>query len=152
MERHEEHEEANECKRAKYSDQVTECKHNCWRACCNPADVGWSGIAGHSLERTHTKKDCSVGRPPPTSCRLLERPQTSCGSRREICGAARTTTWTQVEECSALAGSPGRQCAMIKNPKCQRVSSFMCPSSTNCIPELFVLLNFWEMENYALWL
>lgn len=45
-------EEANERKRARYTDLVAECWSNGWRARCEPVEVGCRGFAGHSLQRT----------------------------------------------------------------------------------------------------
>ncbi|XP_029943214.1 uncharacterized protein LOC115385372 [Salarias fasciatus] len=45
-------EEANERKRVKYAERVTECRSNGWKACCEPVEVGCRGFAGQSLSRT----------------------------------------------------------------------------------------------------
>ena len=44
-------EEANERKRAKYSELTTECRSNGWKARCEPVEIGCRGFAGHSLQR-----------------------------------------------------------------------------------------------------
>lgn len=41
--------EANERKKAKYAELITECRSNSWKARCEPVKVGF---AGHSLLRT----------------------------------------------------------------------------------------------------
>ncbi len=45
-------EEANERKRANYSELVTECRSNGWKARGEPVEVGCRGFAGQSLTRT----------------------------------------------------------------------------------------------------
>ncbi|XP_062872774.1 uncharacterized protein LOC134334411 [Trichomycterus rosablanca] len=45
-------EEANERKRAKYSELVAECRSKGWKARCEPVEVGCRGFAGQSLPRT----------------------------------------------------------------------------------------------------
>jgi len=47
-------EEANERKRAKYSDLVEQCRLNGWRARCEPIEVGCRGFAGQSLCRVYS--------------------------------------------------------------------------------------------------
>ena len=44
-------EEANERKRAKYSELTAECRSNGWKARCEPVEIGCRGFAGHSLQR-----------------------------------------------------------------------------------------------------
>jgi len=46
-------EEANERKRAKYSQLVEECRSNGWRTICQPVEVGCRGFVGHSLCRAY---------------------------------------------------------------------------------------------------
>ena len=46
-------EEANERKRAKYTELVEECQNNGWRARCEPIELGWRGFAGQSLCRAY---------------------------------------------------------------------------------------------------
>ncbi|XP_056097411.1 uncharacterized protein LOC130076370 [Rhinichthys klamathensis goyatoka] len=46
-------EEANERKRAKYSQLVEGCRSNGWRAICQPFEVGCRGFVGHSLCRAY---------------------------------------------------------------------------------------------------
>ncbi len=43
---------ANERKRAKYAELITECRSKGWEARCEPVGVGCRGFAGHSLLRT----------------------------------------------------------------------------------------------------
>lgn len=43
--------EANERKRAKYSELTSECRDNGWKARCEPVEIGCRGFAGHSLQR-----------------------------------------------------------------------------------------------------
>ncbi|XP_076844394.1 uncharacterized protein LOC143489330 [Brachyhypopomus gauderio] len=45
-------EEANERKRAKYAELVSECRSKGWKARCEPVEVGCRGFAGQSLPRT----------------------------------------------------------------------------------------------------
>ncbi|XP_036071215.1 uncharacterized protein LOC112142521 [Oryzias melastigma] len=45
--------EANERKRAKYADLVEECRHNGWKARCEPIEVGCRGFIGQSLCRAY---------------------------------------------------------------------------------------------------
>lgn len=45
-------EEANERKRSKYAELVTECRIKGWKARCEPVEVGCRGFAGQSLPRT----------------------------------------------------------------------------------------------------
>ncbi|XP_062848878.1 ankyrin repeat domain-containing protein 26 isoform X2 [Trichomycterus rosablanca] len=45
-------EEANERKRAKYSELVAECRSKGWKARCEPVEVGCRGFAGQSLPHT----------------------------------------------------------------------------------------------------
>ncbi|XP_038147774.1 uncharacterized protein LOC119787807 [Cyprinodon tularosa] len=44
-------EEAQERKRAKYTELVAECRRNGWKARCEPIEVGCRGFAGRSLHR-----------------------------------------------------------------------------------------------------
>lgn len=43
--------EANERKRAKYSELTSECRSNGWKTRCEPIEIGCRGFAGHSLQR-----------------------------------------------------------------------------------------------------
>ena len=44
-------EEANERKRAKYMELISECRSNGWKARCEPVEIGCRGFAGRSLQR-----------------------------------------------------------------------------------------------------
>ena len=46
-------EEANERKRAKYTELVEKCRNNGWRARCEPIEVGCRGFVGQSLCRAY---------------------------------------------------------------------------------------------------
>ena len=46
-------EEANEMKRATYTELVEQCRSNGWRAMCEPIEVGNRGFAGKSLCRVY---------------------------------------------------------------------------------------------------
>lgn len=43
--------EANERKKAKYSELTTECQNDGWKARREPVEIGCRGFAGHSLQR-----------------------------------------------------------------------------------------------------
>lgn len=76
-------EEANERKRAKYSQLVEECRSKGWRTICQPIEVGCRGFVGQSFCRAY-KRLGITGPSQQRAIKLLQRwHQGGCGSGGE---------------------------------------------------------------------
>ncbi len=131
-------EEANERTRATYQELVEECRERGWRTFIEPIEVGCRGFAGRSL------------------CKVLSRlGVTGVAKKRAIQSASeaaeKATRWlwikradpwaatgTQVRAWSTPAGSPGRGCMMLRDPKHPMIPGYITEDASQCIYEMFL--------------